>query len=176
MGEGRRLCALLALFLVAGPTWAADRIEIVERHELDMGMIILERAGEKTVDAEGKSYSINLPMVHGSASPAQFDILYIRDPANPAISANRVVELMFFGTNPVGMSPHAARITRFYTNLPDHPLLMPGEAVQIAMTECSGERCVFHFRLGATVAFADTRAMGNMAFPIAVQARIVSVH
>lgn len=171
------LClALLATAAVHTPAAADPReISVVPESELRFGSFAVMGAGARSVAANGTvTDSFILPTQAGDTGPARFTVSYDRGNASRR-SLDIEVELVLAPIGPVTQGGVTAQIGAFESTLPNHPTIVPGQAIRISMPNCVTRVCARSFAIGGRIDVTRNFGGADLSIPLVFDATVVSL-
>lgn len=176
--RGLKALALVSCTLLAAPQAArADIPTAFVTPELDLrfGAMAVFGSGWRIVTPSGGvSGSGILPATGDSPGPARFTVGY--DRGNEGNKALAVVFVITFGTvPPVSQGGVSATVTNLTSDLPGALTIIPGQTVQITMSNCRVRLCAVSFNVGGRLNVTSNYGGANLSTPVPVSVTVVSV-
>jgi hypothetical protein len=176
--RGLKALALASCTLLAAPQAAlADIPTAFVTPELDLrfGTMAVFGSGTRIVTPSGGvSDSGILSATGDSPGPARFTVGY--DRGNEGNKALAVVFVITFGTvPPVTQGGVSATVTDLTSDLPGALTIIPGQSVEIAMTNCRVRLCAVSFNVGGRLNVTSNYGGANLSTPVPVSVTVLSV-
>ena len=164
-----------AAVLAASPTAAmAGTVNVSADQTLRFGSFFTDTTGSRTVSASGTvSGTAIIPVTGASPGPAQFTITYDRG-TNATTAYSLLISVQLPGSASQVSGGVTGSLTRFDTDLPGIPTLLPGQALLATLIGCNQRTCVRTFRVGGTLQIARTAGGAQLALPLPIVVTVLA--
>ncbi|MFK4004565.1 DUF4402 domain-containing protein [Qipengyuania sp. NPDC077563] len=173
------LCALAILGLaIPSVTLAQPRsgdLRLRTDGELKFGTFMVFGSGARSVSASGAVVDQSIVALEGTkARPGQFTVEYERKGANTR-ALTVTIELVISAPAQIRQGGVNARLSQFETDLPGYSRISNGQSVRVELPNCRSKTCTRSFNIGARLDVTRNYGGADIAIPIDLDGRVVSV-
>lgn len=174
----RRAAGLVGLALAVLPGFAEAKppqLDVIAQRQLRFGTFGVMSSGARVVSPSGAVTNFAIIPASGSVTgPAEFTVVYDRgNESKRALSL--VIEVILLPPPPLAQGGLAATVSDFTSDLPEAPVLVPGQPVTLAINNCQTRLCARTFRVGGRLQVQRSYGGGTIAIPLPITANLLSV-
>ena len=168
-------CAL-ALAAGSGPVGAiTPQVRVIPGQDLRFGTFAVPTSGYRIVSPAGAVQDSGIfTTMMGDSGPARFTVAYDRG-NNGRNRLDITIHLVFSPPPAISSGGLTARLSALTSDLPNAPLVVPGQVIEIRLPDCRVRVCQTSFQLGGRLDIDRSFGGGPISIAIPVDASVVSV-
>lgn len=170
------LPALLAALTGSVPARAVDpQLLVTNDRELRFGAFAVFGSGYRIISPTGAVQGSGVFSTgSGDTGAARFTVAYDRG-NNGRARLDLVIQLVFAPPPSVSIGGITARLSDYRSDLPQAPVIRPGQVVEIRLPDCRQRVCQTSFNMGGRIDVDRSFGGAAVAIPIPVDAVLVAV-
>ncbi len=169
------LTAILALPPTSHAQPRSGDLRVQTDGELKFGTFMVFGSGARRVSPSGAIFDQSIVALEGTkAQPGRFTVEYERKGANTR-ALTVTVELVISAPDRIRQDGVDARLSQFETDLPGYSRISNGQLVRVELPNCRSKTCARSFNIGARLDVTRNYGGANIAIPIDLDGRVVSV-
>jgi hypothetical protein len=173
------LCAAAPVLIAMAPNHAlaatAATFTATANQPLSFGTLVVSGSGSRTIAADGTSTNNGvLPLGDSTSSPAEFTMTYAHA-SGIFIFYQLLVQVTLPAANSTTVNGVQGTVSKFTTDLPGLPSLLPGQTGTVTFNTCFTATCTMVFHVGGTLNVTSGTKGAQLVFPVVLMTTVTQV-